>query len=324
MKQQEVGRVAIRAHFIILSADGYGAQDIAEIHRTSDVTVYQWLDRFDEEGPAGLYDRPRAGRPPKIDEEARTVIEDTMEQPPHQTGYNFTTWTVPLLTRHLETLLNLDLHTETVRLALQELGFCWSRPRWAAPHDDPQTAERMWAIYEAVMQAADQTVVLLEDETIFKRLPPLRGMWMRCGQQRRILTPPHNEDFCLYGTLELHTGQWTQARFDKANSDATLSFLAQLNARYPDQSILLIWDQASYHTSQRVETWLAAHPRFTVLLLPARSPQLNPVEAIWRLLKDRVAANLVRSLDAIFAACNAFFQELDSSDLLRCAGLIPG
>lgn len=324
MKQQEVGRVAIRAHFIILSAEGYEAYDIAEIHQTSDVTVYHWMDRFDKEGPEGLYDRPREGRPPKIDEEAEAMIEDTMDEPPTETGYNFTTWTVPLLTRHLEKRLDLDLHTETVRLALQELSYCWSRPRWAAPHDDPKSAERMWTIYEAVMQAGDNTVVLIEDETIFKRLPPLRGMWTRCGQQSRVLTPPQNDDFCLYGTLELHTGEWTQARFNKANSEATITFLEQLNERYLAQPILLIWDQASYHTSQRVETWLEEHPRFTVLLLPARSPQLNPVEAIWRLLKDRVAANLVRSLDVIFEACKDFFRELDSPDLLKCAGLVPG
>ena len=67
MTRQEVGRVAMRAHMILLSARGYTVPQIEEIHNTSNVTVYKWFDRFDEQGPQGLYDEPRFGRPPKAD-----------------------------------------------------------------------------------------------------------------------------------------------------------------------------------------------------------------------------------------------------------------
>lgn len=287
MTQQEVGRVALRAQMILLSAREFTAPEIADIQNTSDVSVYKWLDRFDEEGPEGLYDRPRSGRPPKVDEETEQVIEETMSEPPTEEGYNFTCWTVPLLTEHLQQTLGKTFCPETIRRALHALGFRWRRPRWAVMREDPQEAELMWAIWEAVASA----------------------------------TPDHNEDICLYGVLELNSGETFHAYHDKGRSDYTIAYLKQLLDRYPQRPILLIWDQATYHTSGAVEEWLAEHPRITTMELPKYAPELNPVEHIWRQLKDRAAANLTRSLQSIQDACDRFFQQHCSDEILKMAGL---
>jgi len=82
MARQEIGRVAMRAQMILLSARHYTAPEIAEIQGVSRVTVYTWLDRFDAEGPAGLYDRPRSGRPPVLDDEAQQCLATALRQTP--------------------------------------------------------------------------------------------------------------------------------------------------------------------------------------------------------------------------------------------------
>jgi transposase len=154
-----------------------------------------------------------------------------------------------------------------------------------------------------------------------KTLPPLRRMWMRLGQQLRVPTPKQNDDVWLYGALDLHTGHCFHSFCDKGNSEATITYLEQVLAHHPEQSILLIWDQARYHTSRKVEAWLATQPRLTTMLLPKYAAELNPVESIWRQLKDQVAANLTRSLEAIQHACDWFFEQRSPADLLRMAGL---
>jgi len=47
MKQQDVGRVAMRAHMILLSERGYTVPQITDLHDVRDDTVYKWFDRFD-------------------------------------------------------------------------------------------------------------------------------------------------------------------------------------------------------------------------------------------------------------------------------------
>jgi transposase len=321
MTQQEVGRVAMRAQMILLSARGFTVPAIADIQSTSDVTVYKWLDRFQKDGPAGLYDLPRSGRPPKVDEAVNEAIEEAMSEPPTEQDYNFTCWTVPLLTQHLQQTLEKTFCTETIRNALHSLDFRWRRPRWAVEREDPEAKALMAAICQAILSASADTLIFIEDETTLKLLPPLRQMWMRKGQQVRVPTPASNEDICLYGALELNSGDSFYAFHDQGRSEYTIRYLEQLQTQYPHQPILLIWDQARYHTSQAVEEWLAQQSPITVMLLPKYAAELNPVESIWRQLKKQVAANLTRSLAAIKKAVVRFFEEHQPIDLLRMAGL---
>ena len=57
------------------------------------------------------------------------------------------------------------------------------------------------------------------------------------------------------------------------------------------RALLLVWDNASWHLSQEVRTWIGAHNqhvrasgtgvRIVPCPLPIKSPWLNPIEAQW-------------------------------------------
>lgn len=321
MTQQELGRVAERARMILLSARGFTVQQIMDVFELVDETLYKWFDRFDEQGPAGLYDRERSGRPPEIDEAAQAEIERLLERSPLDEGYDFTTWTTPLLTRHLKEHLGLEVSEATVRRTLHRLEFVWRRPRWYIDYEDPCFEERMEAIEAALGEAeASSLTVLFEDETDFRRLPPLRGMWMRRGQQARIAAPASNGKFALYGVLDPLTGETFTSAYPKGKSCYTKAFLDEVMARFQGE-VLVIWDQASWHTSEMIEKVIAGYERLRVLLLPKRAPQENPVEDLWRHLKQLIAANLERDLETLKAACHAFFERLTNEDVLRMTGL---
>ena len=319
MTREEVGRVAMRAQMILLSARGFTAQEIAEIQRVTDVTIYKWIRRFDEGGPSSLYDREREGRPPKLDEEAEMEIERVIEEPPTEEGYNATRWTAPRLVRHLEKELGVEVHPETVRRALRRLQFSWKRPRRELP-PDPEYAAHARVLTEALAAAGAQTTILFEDETDFKRFPPLRRMWMPVGEQWSVDVPSGNDKFCLYGALDIASGETITEAYPKGKSKYTKAFLEQVLAEV-EGDILLVWDRARWHTSKAVEEMLAQHERIETVLLPKRSPEDNPVEDLWRELKNTVAANLERGLEALKEACRRFFDELAPEDALKMAGL---
>jgi hypothetical protein len=66
MTRQEIGRVSQRAQMILLSAQQRTVPEIAAIFAVSGPTVRYWIGQFNLDGPAGLYDEPRCGRPRKI------------------------------------------------------------------------------------------------------------------------------------------------------------------------------------------------------------------------------------------------------------------
>ena len=67
---------------------------------------------------------------------------------------------------------------------------------------------------------------------------------------------------------------------------------------------VLLLDQAGWHTTPK----LAVPPNITLLPLPPRSPELNPVENIWQFLRDNWLSNRVfKSYDDIVAlSCHAW------------------
>ena len=85
--------------------------------------------------------------------------------------------------------------------------------------------------------------------------------------------------------------------------------------------MLLIWDQASWHTSKHVQGFIEDVGRFETFRLRKRSPEANPMEDLWRELKEQVAACLERSLDALRASCRRYFQNLSPQQTLHTAGI---
>ena len=319
MKREEIGRVAIRAHIVLLSHRGHSAQEIAELHDVTDPMVYKWIGRFDEEGPAGLYDRDREGRPPKIDEEAEAEIEKLLESDPTEHGENASRWTAPRIAEHLRNKQGIDVHPDTVRDALKRLEYSWTRPRRQLP-SPANREEKMAQVRRRIDEASEETTILFADETELKRFPPLRRMWQPVGQQRPVRVPDANDDFALYGALDIGSGRTFTRAFEKERSDYTIQFLELLKARTTG-NVLLIWDRAPWHTSGQVEAFLQKTSRFETHLLPPRSPQANPVEDLWRELKEQVAACLERSLGALLASCRRYFNRLTREQALATAGL---
>ena len=65
LSHQAIGRVALRAQMVLLSARGFSVPQIAAIHECGEDVVRTWLHRYEQQGVAGLEDEPRSGRPPK-------------------------------------------------------------------------------------------------------------------------------------------------------------------------------------------------------------------------------------------------------------------
>lgn len=99
--REAVGRVAPQAQMILLSAQGYSAPTTAEMQDIAKVTVYKWIDRFDEEGFSGLYDHDREGRPRKLGPDAEAELKRVLDGPPTEEGYDASRWTAPRLARYV-------------------------------------------------------------------------------------------------------------------------------------------------------------------------------------------------------------------------------
>ncbi len=92
-------------------------------------------------------------------------------------------------------------------------------------------------------------------------------------------------------------------------------FLEPLAARDPAAEHVVIWDQAGFHPRPGIQ---ALPERIQVLPLPPCSPELNPVEVIGDLIKDRIANTLWPRLEDLEAALGEVLRPIyESAERVR-------
>jgi transposase len=299
----------------------YSVPDIATFFGVSRNTVRFWLHRFNKDGPAGLYDEARSGRPRKITPEVQDTLCKLVQAGPEQAGFSATCWTVAMLVRALAAKLHVQLSPSAIRGKLHQRGLRWGRPRLSMPDKvDPDKAQKQWAMAKAVVEAPPDAVVLYADESRVQRLPLVRAMWHWAGQQVRIPTPGSNVSRALFGALEIRTGRWTYLVREHMRQEDFIAFLEHLLVVYPHVPILLFVDNYSSHTARLVRDWLEGQQRLQMYFLPKYCSHLNPVEGIWLRLKGQVAANrLYGSIQTLLDAVDAFFREMSPECALAWA-----
>src|SRR6516164_5792903 len=180
VSRQAIGRVALRAHMVLLSDRGFTVPQIAAIHACGQDVVLTWLHRYEQQGVSGLEDAPRSGRPPK-DPLAGPIVDAQASQSPPCSGHVQCCWSVVLLTTFLARRFRLVLSCASVRRYLHQMGWRWARPRLApARKPDPEAAPKTAALHEAHAQARHGLAHLLYlDESDLHLLPLIRAMWMK-------------------------------------------------------------------------------------------------------------------------------------------------
>ena len=316
LRRRAVGRVALRAQMVLLSARGYTVPQIAELFEVGRDVVRTWLHRYQQAGSAGLEDRRRPGGPPR-DRLARQIIDAQASQSPRAVGLVQACWTVGLLAAFLAARFRLALSPRSVRRHLKASGWRWARPRLApATHAPPgqrkvdPTSE--WKLAQIARALASTATVLYLDECELQLLPVVRNMWMK-GARVRVPTPGQNRKRAVFGALDARTGALQSALRERKRAIDFVAFLEQLARAYPVGAVVLVLDNVSTHDAKLVRAWLArpAHARFQLLWLPKYSAhEHNPIERVWGLLKDRVAANRLHgSIEALAATAERFLAE---------------
>ena len=103
------------------------------------------------------------------------------------------------------------------------------------------------------------------------------------GQDQRL---------AVFGALDYASGQVVSRIAEQKGSTGFAAFLEQIAHTWPDDHLVLVLDNVSYHRSAAMRAWWAAQDgRLTPFWLPAYAPQLNLIERVWRFLKQKLACH---------------------------------
>jgi transposase len=312
LRRHAVGRVAGRAHMVLLNDQGYHVPEIAQIAGCGRDVVRHWLHGYQQWGIAGLYDDPRTGRP-RTHPWADLVVDTQASQSPPCSGHVQTCWSVGLIGAFLGRRFGIRLSGASLRRALHRQGWRWARPRLAPVRCvDPEAEGKVATLAAAWAQVqVGEGQLLFVDESDLHLLPVVRAMWMK-GPRRRIPTPGTNRRHAFFGALDARRGTWISTDHEHKRAAHFLALLQRLLTLYPSGPLYVALDNAPIHTARLIQHWLADQPRVTALWLPKYAGhEHNPVERIWGLMKAAVAANRpAGSMDALIQVARDFLAVL--------------
>jgi transposase len=136
-------RLVERARILLATAQGQCPSQVAKDLGVSRPTVYAWIHRFNEEGLAGLADRPRSGRPHTYTAEQRAEVVATALTDPKGLGLPFGCWTLDRLQAYLNEQRGIPIKRSRIDEILLDEGLRWRKQEtWFGERVDPAFAEK--------------------------------------------------------------------------------------------------------------------------------------------------------------------------------------
>jgi transposase len=284
-----------RCQIVLLAGKGRARKAVAESVGCSVSWVDRVLQRFRQEGIAGLVDHREDNGQVKLDEHFLADLYDLVDGSPQDRGYRRPTWTQELLCRVMQEKTGVKVHRATMSRALAMIRARLGRPKptVGCPWPKRRRNKRLRELRRLVESLPDNEVAVYLDEVDIHLNPKIGADWMNRGKQKEVLTPGQNVKHYVAGALDSRTGQIIWVDGEHKNSLLVIVLLKELVRRYPQvRRIHVILDNFKIHDSKATRAAVAALEGKVVLHpLPPYCPDDNRIERTWKDLHDNVTRN---------------------------------
>jgi transposase len=142
-----------------------------------------------------------------------------------------------------------------------------------------------------------------------------------------LMHAPTRKSVACFGAVSLSTGKFVRALCEKFDALTFESFLKRLlRHRSRGKRMVVVLDNARYHHAILLAPLLRKYRRIlTLLFLPPYSPQLAPIERVWKLARRMATHNrFFATLRELLAAVEQCFDRWRTSNsvLRRLCGII--
>src|ERR1700746_227844 len=136
LARRESGRVCQRVLMIANMLEGMEHEEAARLAGLSRSAAYEWHNRYEEEGIAGLRDRPRPGRQPRVDAETSTRFKERIVAGAARERDGVVAFRGADAQRILKEEFDIDCSLSSTYRLLHRLKLSWLAPRPRYPEAD--------------------------------------------------------------------------------------------------------------------------------------------------------------------------------------------
>lgn len=188
---------------------------------------------------------------------------------------------------------------------LHRNDFSYKKPT-GVPHKYSAEAQQAFVdTYNQLKSEASDEPILFIDGVHPTQGTKLAYGWIPKGRKTIVETTGSRTRLNIMGALNLNDiGSTVVREYDTINSLNIGKFFIAIRETYPiTQKVHIILDGAGYHRSELVQEW-AYVMNIELHYLPPYSPNLNPIERLWKVMNEGVRNN------RYFASSKEFREEI--------------
>jgi transposase len=316
IKNEKSKRLAERLIFIRSLYSGEDAETAAKKLGRCRATGFWWLQRWNKHGPEGLKPSFGGGRPSKLSGAERIELKQKLQ--------SRSIWTTKEAQQLIKDEFGVDYHPVSVGRILRSLGMRFGKP-YPRDYRRPDDAEtRLKHTLDDALRRLDdiEAQELREVEGVVGDLEGVVvGFLDECSPQTCANTvrvysfgkPIAVKDTKKYraNTIGFYAplGVSFAEFMESSRKENVCGFLEDVRERNPESRILMVLDNFPSHKASLTKE-KAEELGIVLVFLPPWSPDLNPIEQLWRCLKREVSVAFFRSEEEFLSIVMSSFSWL--------------
>jgi transposase len=304
-KKERDGRVRDRIKAVLLSDKGWSVVKIAEALLLSEDAIHDHINEYKNSKKL----KPESGgSAEKLSAEQSQLLEEHLRQ--HTYLY------VKDIAAYVQSTWGISYTVHGLRNWLKRHDFSYKKPAVVPGKADKQQQEAWLSEYEKLKQnlPENETICFMDGVHPTHNVQPAYG-WIKIGVRKEIPGNSGRSRLNLSGVVDIISHKVLIQEDEMLNAEATMSFLRKLEEGYPTKTkIHLFCDNARYYRNKAVTHYLRTS-KIQLHFLPPYSPNLNPIERLWKWMKERVIYNTYyREFEDFKSAVFGFFDILSTLD----------
>ena len=280
-RREKNGRVRDRIKSVLLSNKGWSYMEIAEALLLDDETISRHVKEYKEKKKLFLESGGSA---------SNLSISQTEELIDHITTQTYVK--VKEICAHVKTKYGVFYTVSGMTSWLRSHGFSYKKPKGTPAKADPEKQAEWLKYYAKLLNTTPEDEPIEFGDGVHPTMATKVSYgWIRTGTDKLISTTASRTRMNRMGSINLENMGVTIAPYETINSLSMDQHFSLLRSKYPTaQRIHLILDRGSYNTS--AETKKSAREKGIVLhYLPPYSPNLNPIERLWKIMNEQCRNN---------------------------------
>lgn len=305
-----------RIQAILMVNRGVTSDFIKEITDYDQKYAFELRKKYIDNGLKSLLSKKKKPRALLTKGQRLEIIKVVTTLTPRSFGFEDDYWSTYILGILIKEQYGVYYKSKTpLYLIFKEAKFTYHKPDQQYKNRNQQAIDE-WIVKNSpiINEAMNDinTIVLVEDEMMLSTQTTTQKIWLPQGEFPKIDVSSKRQIRCVYGFLNVRTGKEHAFKAFGANSDESCKALGKIGSIYKNKKIVLIWDNASWHRSERIKTFLRnTHHSFHLIQFPPYAPELNPQEHVWKAGRMNVTHNTF--IENIDKATDQFLNYLNET-----------